>query len=124
MSVGLYKQVTKYMRVGSLNKKINFITMIEGPNKDEAGDTMLIPDIFKTVWASVSSIMGREYVESKKYQSEVTYKIITRYFKDIITPDMQIQYGDRFFNIEDILDPYEAHEFFEIMCYEKVHKVV
>jgi len=124
MQIGLYKQVTKHMRLGALNKKINFITMIEGPEKDEAGDTILIPHIFKTVWASVSSVLGREYVEAKKYQSEVTYKIITRYLKDNITPDMQIQYGERFFNIQDILDPYEAHEFLEIMCYEKVYKIV
>jgi len=123
MQIGLYKQVKKSMQVGALNKRINFITMVEGPEKDEAGDTILIPNILKTVWASVSSIMGREYVESKKYQAEVTYKVITRYLKDSITPDMIIQYGTRFFNIEDILDPYEAHEFLEIMCYEKVYKV-
>jgi len=112
------------MNVGKLNKRIKFITMIDGPDKDEAGDTILIPFVIKSVWASVAAVMGREYVEAKKFQPELTYKIVTRYLKDFVTPDMQIQYNKRIFNIQDCIDPNEAHEFLEIKCIEKVYKSV
>lgn len=94
--------------------------MVESEN--EAGDVVQNPSVIKTVWASVSPVRGREYVEAKKYQAELTYKITIRYAKDI-TPDMQIKYGERIFNIKDIIDPFEKHEILEIMCIEKVFKV-
>lgn len=112
------------MNAGALNKRITFITMIEGPDKDEAGDTIMVPSVSKPVWASVSAVMGREYVEAKKYQPELTYKVIIRYTKNAITPDMQIQYNKKIFNVQDSLDPREEHKFIEIKCIEKVYKNV
>ena len=107
------------MNPGKLNRRISFVVMIESEN--EVGDTVQEPQIVKTVWASVAPITGREYVEAKKYQDELTYKITTRYIKDI-TPDMQIKYGERLFNIKDIIDPFEKHEIIEIMCIEREFK--
>lgn len=107
------------MNPGKLNKRITFLTVTD--DADEAGDTILVPSPFKTVWASVCPIRGRNYVEAKKYQSELTYKIIIRYLKDL-TPDMTIQFKDRIFLIQDIINPFERNETLEIMAIEKVAK--
>lgn len=107
------------MHIGSLNKRINILTTTEGAN--EVGDTILVPATFKTVWASVSPTAGRDYVEAKKYQAELTYKITIRYLKDL-TPDMQIQFKERLFLIQDIINPFEKNEMLEIMAIERVVK--
>ena len=107
------------MNSGKLNKRITILTTVEGTN--EAGDTILVPSTFKTVWASVSPTTGRDYVEAKKFQSELTYKFTTRYLADI-TPDMTIQFKTRIFLIQDIINPFEHNEMLEIMAIERVIK--
>ncbi|MCD3331237.1 phage head closure protein, partial [Clostridium botulinum] len=73
----------------------------------------------KTVWASVNPIRGREYLENKKVQAELTYKVTIRYTKGI-APDMLIKFKDKILNIQDIINPYESNKFLELMCTEKV----
>jgi len=104
---------------GKFNKRITILTTTDG--KNEVGDTILVPATFKTVWASVSPVNGRDYVEAKKYQAELTYKITIRYFTGI-TPDMTIQFKDRIFLIQDIINPFEHNEMLEIMAIERVIK--
>lgn len=108
---------------GKLNKRISFIRKTDGTAKDTAGDTIIGTDTFATVWARVDYVKGREYFEAKKFQSELTYRITVRYMQGI-TPDMVISYNNRTFKIEDIMDPLEYHEVLEIMCFEKVYKIV
>ena len=52
---------------------------------------------------------GREYEESQKIRAETTYKISTRYFRNI-TPAMRILYNNREFEIVSVLDLNERHE--------------
>lgn len=107
------------MHIGSLNKRISFLTATESLN--EVGDTVLTPAVFATVWASISPVSGRDYVEAKKYQAELTYKIEVRYLAGI-TPDMKIQFKTRVFLIHDIINPFEKNQMLEIMAIEKVVK--
>ncbi|AFM40330.1 phage head-tail adaptor, putative, SPP1 family [Desulfosporosinus acidiphilus SJ4] len=107
------------MNPGILRHKINILTTTEGTN--EAGDTILIPSVYKTVWASVSPVSGKDYLEAKKLQAELTYKFILRYTSGV-TPDMQIEFKGRIFLIQDILNPLEINETIEIMAIERVIK--
>ena len=107
------------MNIGSLNKRIDILTTTEGTN--EVGDTVLVPSVFKTVWASINPVSGRDYIEAKKYQAELTYKITIRYLAGL-TPDMSIQFKDRIFLIQDIINPSEHNESLEIMAIERVIK--
>lgn len=109
----------KRINIGDLNRKISFLTTTEGTN--EAGDTILVPAVFQTALAAVSPIVGRDYFEAKKYQSELTYVITVRYFAGI-TPDMKIQFQDRILLIQDIFNVLEKNEFLEIVCIERVVK--
>jgi len=117
------------MNIGSLDKRIIFQKYVEVLN--EVGETIQELQDYKPAWASVAPVRGREYIEAKKRQPELTYKITVRYRNDI-TEDMFIKYGKqasdptkgRVFNILDIIDPLEYHEKLEIMCFEKVYKNV
>ncbi|TGE33328.1 phage head closure protein [Desulfosporosinus sp. Sb-LF] len=107
------------MNIGCLNKRINILTTTE--SKNTVGDTILTPTVFKTVWASIEPVSGRDYVEAKKYQAELTYKITIRYLAGV-TPDMTIQFKTRIFLIQDIINPFEHNESLEIMSIERVVK--
>lgn len=105
------------MDIGRTNKRVTFCKYKETKNEliqDEQG----LKEI-KTVWASVEPTRGREYQEAQRIRSELTYKITTRYHKDI-TPDMLIKYKDRYFQIVSIINVREGNEMLEIVCIEKV----
>jgi len=104
------------MNTTNMNKRINFITAVEVMN--EVGDIILEPTVFKTVWASVNPVSGKDYFEAKKYQAELIYKIIVRYTEGI-TPDMQIQFKDRIFLIRDIMNYFEKNEMLKINGYRE-----
>ena len=74
----------------------------------------------KTVWASVEPTRGREYQEAQRIRPELTYKITTRYHKEV-TPDMFIKFKDRFFDITSIINVKERNEMLEIICIEKIY---
>lgn len=109
------KKVT--INLGDLRSKITFLVNVK--SKNEAKETILIPNAFKTVWASIEALKGRDYEEAKKIRTDLTYKIIIRYTTGI-TKDMEISFKDRTFEIIDIINLYEGNKLIQIMCFEKV----
>ncbi|MCK9325824.1 MAG: phage head closure protein [Bacteroidales bacterium] len=106
------------MNPGRLRHRITFSHLVEGEN--EVGDTVLIEEPFKTVWASVEPLKGRDYFEARKIQSAVTHKIIIRYLSGI-TPDMKIDFKGRIFEIEGPqINPEERNKYLELYAVEKV----
>jgi SPP1 family predicted phage head-tail adaptor len=99
--------------------RITFMHLVEGQN--EVGDDILVEEPFKTVWAKVGPLKGREYIEARKVQPELTYLFETRYIEGI-TPDMTIKFKGRAFNIQSILNVDERNRFLEIYAVEKVEK--
>lgn len=71
-----------------------------------------------SVAAFVTPTTGREYEESQKIRAETTYKISTRYFRNI-TPAMRILYNNREFEIVSVLDLNERHEELQIIAAER-----
>lgn len=105
------------MNPGKLRHRITFLRPEEIEN--EIGETVIDMKPFKTVWGSIEPIKGREYLEARKIQPEVTYRIIVRYIEDI-TPDMMIEFKGRIFNIQSILNIGERNQYMEIYAVEKV----
>ena len=106
-----------YFNPGELRQRITFQTTVPGTN--EAGETIQVPKDYKTVWAAVQPLNGREYEEAKKLRTQLTYKITIRYATDI-TNDMSIKFKKSTFNIVDIINLDEKNQFLQIMAYEKV----
>lgn len=63
----------------------------------------------------VSPMSGREYEESQKLRAETTYKISTRFFRNI-TPEMRVLYDGKEFEIISVLDLNERHEELQIIA--------
>lgn len=106
------------MNIGKLNKRITFLKLTTG--YDEMGQEIEGAwQSFKTVWASIKPLRGREYWDAKKKSAEQNYKIMTRYH-DGITDDMRIQYKNKIFNIESAVDVDEKGEMLEIQCFESI----
>ncbi len=91
------------------------------PDVNEAGDDILVDKPWKTVWAKAGPLKGREYLEARKVQPELTYLFEIRYIEGV-TPDMKIEFKGRTFNIQSILNVDERNRFLEIYAVEKVEK--
>ena len=106
------------MNPGKLRHRITFLHLAESEN--EVGDTVLVEAPFKTVWASVEPLKGKEYFEARKIQSEATHKITIRYMPGV-SPDMKIEFKGRIFEIEGPpINPEERSSYLELYATEKV----
>lgn len=104
------------MDIGRTNQRITFCRYEEKENVLSQSEQVL--EEIKTVWASVEPTRGREYQEAQRIRPELTYKITTRYHKEI-TPDMFIKFRNCFFNIISIINVREHNEMLEIICTKK-----
>lgn len=104
------------INIGSLDKRITFITNKEAEN--EYNLTELQPAEALSCWARIEPVRGREYYEAQRIRTENSYKITTRYHKSL-DDSMLIKYQNRTFEIQNIVDPYENHSALEFYCTEK-----
>lgn len=83
-----------------LNKRITF--QLFDPDAKDPDGFPLPPEQqwsdFKTVWAMIKTMQGREYYQASAIQAENTTRFIIRYTTGIDN-NMQIKYGNRIFNI-------------------------
>lgn len=88
------------MNVGRMRYRIDIEDLIKITDNDGFVSEEWIP--FAEVWADITSVSGKEYLESAQDLSEVTSNIYIRQLKGIKTT-MRIIYKDRNFNIQSIL---------------------
>lgn len=104
------------MDIGRMNKRIFFCRWETKVNELQQEEQELVK--IKRVWASVEPMRGREYQEAQRIRPELSYKITTRYHKEL-TSDMFIQYQEREFQIISVINVKEKNEMLEIICIEK-----
>jgi len=105
------------MRSGNLKHKIEIQTYIETSN--DFGEVTKGYSTFKTVYASITPLAGKEYFASKQLNAEVSHKIECRYLSGVL-PNMRILYGARVFNIESVINIREANKTLQIMAVEVI----
>lgn len=106
------------MDAGALDKRVSI--MEYGEFENEVGDTELGLKEKRKCWASITSLdKGGEYLENKKLQQRLIYKIIIRYRKDI-DQSMFIKYKNTIFNIKDILGKNMNGQYLTLFVEEKV----
>lgn len=103
------------MRSGNLKHKIEIQSYSETSN--DFGELVKGYSIFKTAYASITPISGKEYFASKQVNAEISHKIECRYLVGV-KPTMRIVYGDRTFNIESVLNIREENKTLQIMAVE------
>ena len=105
------------MNIGELKHKV---TIQKRAEKKPLEDTAYTD--FKTVWAKVSNLYGKEFIEAQKVEANISKKFIIRYIKDLdmsINPnackDFIINYKGISYNILYIDNIKEQNKFMEIM---------
>lgn len=106
------------MNPGKLNKEIEFLTKKLGedgkPARDEYGELTGEYDIFKTVFASKTPIIGKAFFTALSADTKVEVKFNCRYFEGVAN-DMRIKHGNEIYEIISAIDVDSAHV--EILCY-------
>lgn len=103
------------MNPGELRHRITLQKFTSTVNENGFEEEMWID--FKTVWASVSNLHGREYFEAAAVQKENTVKFIIRYTKDLDT-SMKIAFKGKSYNIIQIDNIKYENRFIEIKAME------
>ena len=105
------------MNIGELNHRI---TILKKANKKPLEDTTY--ENFKTVWAKINNLYGKEFIEAQKVEANMSKKFIIRYVKDLdmsfnsnACKDFIISYKGVSYNILYIDNIKEQNKFMEIM---------
>jgi SPP1 family predicted phage head-tail adaptor len=111
------------MKTSDYRQRITFLERLENA-KDKDG--YRIPEdkawkSVKTVWAAIKTIQGREFYQAATIQAERTTRFVIRYSKSmeaLLNNKMRVQYKNRIFEIESIINDNEANVTFTIMTSE------
>jgi SPP1 family predicted phage head-tail adaptor len=72
---------------------------------------------YKTVWANVVPVSGKELIESQKLRAETAYKISLRYASDV-TSDMRIRYNQMQLEISAVINVAGRNRELQLVAYE------
>lgn len=87
--------------------------------KDTLGQEIKSWEVQHLVWASIEPLSGKGYFSAKQVNSEVNVKITIRYIESLL-PHWVVQFGQRIFNIESIINFEERSKYLQLLCSEKV----
>jgi len=105
------------MRSGNLKHKIEIQSYTETSN--DLGEVTKGYSTFKTIYASITPLAGKEYFASKQVNAKVSHKIECRFISGVL-PNMRIVYGTRIFNIESVINIREVNKTLQIMAVEVI----
>lgn len=104
------------MNAGTLDKRIKILVRQDAETTYGTTEQQFAEVI--SCWARIEPARGRLYYEVQKTRTENSYKITIRFRKNL-NESMIVQYGARQFEIQNIVDPSEAHVYLELYCTEK-----
>lgn len=67
----------------------------------------------------ISPMTAQQLMAAGQTEEKITHQITIRY-RTNLTPRMRLRYGNRLFEIKNILDPLEEHRELDILCEEIV----
>jgi SPP1 family predicted phage head-tail adaptor len=105
------------MRAGDLRHRVTIQLPVESQN--DFGEVITTWQDYKTVWAVVLPLTGREYFASRQVNAEVTVQIQMRYIPGI-TPKMRVVEGSKVYEIEAVMDVEGKKKELQLLCTEVV----
>nr|DAL96910.1 MAG TPA: Putative head tail adaptor [Caudoviricetes sp.] len=105
------------MNPGDLDKRITLQKCITTTN--ESGFEVETWEDYKTIWAAVSNLHGREYFAAAAVQAENTVKFTIRYLQGLDTT-MRILFQGKQYNITSIDNIKYQNRYIEIKAQEVV----
>jgi SPP1 family predicted phage head-tail adaptor len=104
------------MRAGKLRHRVT-IQEDQGTTQDSLGQEIEDWQDVATVWAAVEPLQGREFLEAKQLQAEVTTRIRIRY-RSGIEPEMRVVWGDHTYDVISVIETESRRREIELMCME------
>lgn len=104
------------VRAGSLRQLIIIQQQVTTRNNFGEKDNTWVD--LASVYASVNPLHGREFVENRIAQSEVTHRIHIRHYPNLTTKQHRIILGTRVLEIETLLNIDERNVMLELLCIE------
>lgn len=114
MNDGVFQNDAPY-KTGHLNKRVTLLKLTEVEDEYNLTHQELVDAVGHKVWAKIEPLRGAAYIEAHKEGAKDTIRITIRYRANITT-DMFVQYRDKLYTIDTIIDPAEAHAKLELMC--------
>ena len=102
--------------IGELNKRLTI--QVQTKVSDGLGgstETWVDQD---TVWGSVNPLRGQEKLVAEQTQSKVTHRVKI-HFRSVFSGSWRFKFGQRFFNVESVINANEGDVFLELMCEER-----
>jgi SPP1 family predicted phage head-tail adaptor len=103
---------------GRLNKRLAFYVPVRSSSSGGAV-TEVLGDAAFTAWGALWPVAAAEQVKNSREGMDITHRIQIRY-RDGVTHDMVVKYGDRVFDIESIINPEETNHRLDILAREAV----
>ena len=91
----------------------------KAPTRDTFGGEVEVWNPVATVWASVEPLQGREFLEARQMQAEVTTRIRIRYRAGIVPP-MRVIWGSHTYDVQAVIEPEARRRELQLMCVEAV----
>jgi SPP1 family predicted phage head-tail adaptor len=89
----------------------------EFTTENELGEKVKTTREVATIWASVLALRGKDYIESQKTRSELSYKVTIRHRTDL-HPAMIVRHKDKELEIQAVIE-LGRNAGIELMCVEK-----
>lgn len=106
-----------YVNPGELNKKIEIITM---GGKDSDGFRTGKPNVIMRRWAKYSRKTSEKETAGAGVApvTSATVRFLIRYTNISLDTNMKVRYSGKYFDIQDVNDVQDRHEYIEIICKE------
>lgn len=106
------------MKIGRLQHRIEIQENVFG-EQDEHGNRERIWTTIAKVWADVMPLSGRELLLAQQVNATTTHSIRIR-FRDGLKPQQRVMFGERWFDINAIINTRESDRELLLSCTERV----
>lgn len=106
------------VNVRDLRHYISFVSLDEGAS-DGLGGTAESEVTFYSTMAAIWPVSSKENVENMRNELKISHKIKI-WYKSGITPDMEIHFGTREFEIVGIMNKDESNIYLEFLAWERI----
>ena len=106
------------VNIRELRHNIDFISLDAGTS-DGMGGTATNEVVFYNTMAAIWPMSSKENVENMRTELKISHKIRI-FYKSGITPDMEIKFGARQFEIVSILNKDEANITLDFLAWERI----
>ena len=105
------------MKIGQLRHRVTI--QEKTVTADAYGAESITWSDYLTVWAAVAPLSGREFLEGRNLENEVSHRIRIRY-REGLDPTMRVSWDSRVFDIEAVLERFSERREIWLMCKEVI----